>query len=134
MSISCARIGARVNPRAIPDDLGADTPPMAGSALLRRLAVGDLLDEIDDAAPKLGIGDAREGAGEGEALGRREEVRDVGGRSALGETVGTGHAGRAALKKEGHRDLEDFRNLLDPAGTDAIGAFLVFLNLLEGQA
>ena len=40
----------------------------AGSALLCRLAVGDLLDEIDDAAPKLGIGDAGEGAGEGQAL------------------------------------------------------------------
>jgi hypothetical protein len=32
-----------------------------------------------------------------------------------------------------HRRVENLRNRLQPAGADAIGALLVFLDLLEGQ-
>src|SRR5580704_713592 len=39
-----------------------------------------------------------------------------------------------ALKEECYRNLKDMRNLLQPAGADAVGAFFVLLYLLEGQA
>src|SRR3569832_2525736 len=45
--------------------------------LFRTLVGGDLLDQLDDAAPELGIADAREGAGQRQSLGRGEEIRDI---------------------------------------------------------
>ena len=42
--------------------------------------------------------------------------------------------GRRAVEEERDRDLQDVGNLLQPAGTDPIGALLVFLDLLERQA
>src|SRR4029077_1952686 len=47
--------------------------------------------------------------------------------------LGCRRAARSALEQERHRDLQHFRNLLDAAGTDAVGALLVFLDLLKGQ-
>src|ERR1700744_2654368 len=63
------------------------------------LARGDLLDQIDDAAPKLGIGDACESARQRQPFGGCEEIRDVGGRGPLAEPDAR-VAGRAALEQE----------------------------------
>src|SRR5215469_9637142 len=89
-----------------------------GSALLGRLARGDLLDQIDDAAAELGIADARERARQRQTFRGREEVGDVGRRGAFAETFGRSGAGRTSLEQEGDRDLEDFGYLLDTAGAD----------------
>ena len=41
---------------------------------------------------------------------------------------------RTALEEERHRDLQDMGDVLQPARADAVGAFLVFLHLLKGDA
>src|ERR1700730_14598747 len=104
------------------------------SALLGRLARGDLFDQIDDAATELGIGDARECARQRQTFRGREEIGDVGRRASFAETFGRSGAGRTSLEQEGDRDLEDLGDLLDAAGADPVGAFLVFLDLLKGEA
>src|SRR6185312_2419585 len=96
------------------------------SALLGRLACGDLLDQIDDAAAELGIADARERARQRQTFRSREEVGDVGRRGSFAETFGRSSAGWTSLEQEGDRDLEDLGDLLDAAGADPVGAFLVF--------
>src|SRR4051812_25933622 len=40
---------------------------------------------------------------------------------------------RRALEEERHRNLQDMRDVLQTARTDAVGALLVFLHLLEGD-
>ena len=47
----------------------------------------DLLDQIDDAAPKLGVGDARECAGQRQTFRGREEIGNVGRRRAFAEAI-----------------------------------------------
>ena len=44
--------------------------------------------------------------------------------------LGPAPAGRV-LEEEGHRHIEDAGDMLEPAGTDAVGAFFVLLDLLE---
>src|SRR4051812_11803660 len=46
-------------------------PKQSGSALVGSFARGDLFDHLDNAAPELGVGDARERAGQGQSLGGR---------------------------------------------------------------
>src|SRR5262245_37445148 len=75
-------------------------------SFLRGLARGDLLDQIDDTAPELRIGDAGEGARQRQSFRRREEIRNVGRRGLFTEAVGIRRACRTSIEKEGHRDLE----------------------------
>src|SRR6476660_1646028 len=106
-------------------------PKRSGSALVRSFARGDLFDHFDNAAPELGIGNARERARERQTLGSREEIRNVGRRGALAVAIGLcGGAARPSLEQERYRHLEYFGDLLNAAGSDSVGAFLVFLNLL----
>src|SRR6266566_8706028 len=109
-----------------------DMSPLAWG-LLGDLARGDMLDQIDNAAAELGVGDARKRAGQGQSFRGREKIGDVSGRGAFTKTFGPRVAARSALEQKRDRDLEDFRDLLDAAGADPIGTFLVFLNLLEGE-
>src|SRR4029450_6661807 len=41
---------------------------------------------------------------------------------------------RCTFEEERHRYLQNLRNVLQPAGTHAVGALLVFLHLLEREA
>ena len=49
----------------------------AMSALVGGFAGGNLLDQFDDTAAELRVGDAREGTGQGQALGRCEEIGNI---------------------------------------------------------
>src|SRR5271154_6875689 len=118
----------------MPDFGVSQTETTIASALVGAFARGDLLDHLDNAAPKLGVGDARECAGQRQGLGGRQEIRDVSRRGAFGETVGAGGAAGAALEQKRYRDLKYFGDLLNAAGPDPVGALFVFLNLLEGEA
>jgi len=51
------------------------------------LVVGDLLDQVDDAPSQLGIVDARERLGEGEAVRGGEKIGHIGGRGRLTDVV-----------------------------------------------
>src|SRR5882724_10276122 len=70
------------------------------SALVGTFARGDLLDQFDDTAAQLGIGDARKRARQRQALGSREKIRNVSRRGAFAETVGAGAAARAAVEQK----------------------------------
>src|SRR3974390_3465277 len=95
---------------------------------------GDLLHEIDDAAPKLWFVDARESLRERKPFRRGEEIRNISGRGrVLRRTARPRQVGRP-LEEELDRNLQDLRNLLQAAGTDAVGALLIFLDLLERKA
>src|SRR5450755_3739928 len=103
-------------------------------ALVGTFAHGDLLDQFDDAAPELGVGDACERAGQRQALGGRQKIGNVSRRGAFGEAFGTGGAAGPSLEQKRNRDLKDLGDLLDTAGADPVGTFFVFLNLLECEA
>src|SRR5436305_4810698 len=98
-----------------------------------QLARGDMLDQIDNAAAEFCIGDARKGASQRQSFRGREKVRDVCRRRAFAKPIDARDAARTALEQKRDRDLEDLGDLLDAAGADPVGAFLVFLNLLEGE-
>src|ERR1700730_10901955 len=103
------------------------------STLVGGFARGDLLDQFDDAAPELGIRDARERAGQRQTLRGRQKIGNVSRRGAFGEAFARG-AARSSLEQKRDRDLKDFGDLLDAACSDPVGALLVFLNLLECKA
>src|SRR5450759_5436114 len=109
-------------------------PPDESSTLVGTFARGDLFDQFDDAAPELGVGDARERTGQRQALGGRQKIGNVGRRSSFGEAPGVRGAAGASLEQKRYRHLKYFGDLLDAACTDPVGALLVFLNLLEGEA
>ena len=106
-----------------------------GGMIPRLLLARDLLDEVDDATAQLAVLDAHERLRQRQPVGGCEEVGDVGRRRCFAHAGEAGRARRArgALEEEGDRDLQDVRNLLQPAGADAVRAFLVFLYLLERQ-
>src|SRR5215210_868379 len=70
------------------------------SALLRCFARRDLLHQFDNTAPQFDIGDARERAGQCQALGGRQEIGNVGRRAALAETLAARRAARASLEQK----------------------------------
>jgi hypothetical protein len=102
-------------------------------ASLQRVARDDLFDQVDDGAAEFAVGDAREGADQRQSFGSREEIGDVSRRGRLADAFRVHRGAGDAFEQERHRDLKDFGNLLQAAGADAVGALLVFLDLLEGQ-
>jgi hypothetical protein len=103
---------------------------------LDRLTVlaGNLLNEIDDAAPKLGLVDPHESLCQQEPFGGGEEIRHVGRRGCFLHSVSrTVQVGRA-LEEERYWNLQNVGDLLQPARSDAVSALLVFLHLLEREA
>src|SRR5690606_861861 len=99
----------------------------------RSVVVGQGAHQFDDPAPHLGVADAGEGAVEQEALRARQEVDAIGRLAVLGEAL-LRRPPRRALEEVGDGNLEDRGDGLEAAGADAVGALLVFLDLLEGDA
>src|SRR6266852_213758 len=62
-------------------------PPMA-DLLPFRVSTGDLLEEIDDPAPQLGIRNPHKRLGQRQAVGGREKIGHVGGGRGLFEAFG----------------------------------------------
>src|SRR5436309_1367241 len=69
------------------------------------IVTGDLLDEIDNAAPKLGFLDAHESLGQGEPLGGGEEIRDIGGGGRFFHSIRRAVQVGRSFKEERHRHL-----------------------------
>src|SRR5579863_9751366 len=86
--------------------------------------------KVDDSPAHFWIADAQEGAIQLQALGRGEEVDDIGLRRLLGEAAAI-RLRRRAFEKVRRRDLERSGRLLQAAGADSIRALFVFLDLLE---
>jgi hypothetical protein len=76
------------------------------SALVGGFARGDLVDQLDDAAPQPGIGNARERSRQRQTLGTCQEIGNVGRRGPSGEAVGAGDAARSSLEQKRNRYLE----------------------------
>src|SRR4029077_20561433 len=108
----------------------------SGNGASALAAACDLLDEVDDAPPQLGIVDTHECLGERQAVGCSEKIGHVSGCRRLAHALRPRHAGnnRRAIEEERHRYLENVRNLLQPAGANAVGALFVLLHLLKSQA
>src|ERR1700754_5169092 len=111
---------------------GAAQAKTVSAAVGLFVAAADQFDHVDDGAAQLDVGDEREGADQRKSVGGREEIGDVSRRGRFVKTIRVGSAGRA-LEQERYRDLKDFGDLVDAAGADAVGAFLIFLDLLECQ-
>src|SRR5689334_17189970 len=75
-------------------DLASRTSERQSLALLGRLARGDLLDQIDDAAPELGVGYLGEGASQRKSFRRGKKVRHIGRRAAVTVTFRRRRAAR----------------------------------------
>src|SRR6516165_11693301 len=103
---------------------------------LDRLTVlaGNLFNEIDDAAPKLGFVDPHESLCQQEPFGGGEEIRHVGRRGCVFDSVGRLVQVGRTLEEERYWNLQNVGDLLQPARSDAVSALLVFLHLLEGDA
>ena len=93
----------------------------------------NLFDQIDDAPAQFAALDFHERLGQRQAIGSGEKVRHIGRRRRFPHAGMARHI-RRAFEEERHRYLQDIGDLLQPAGADTVGALLVFLNLLEGQA
>src|ERR1700683_3358723 len=107
-----------------------------GGSLSVLLARRNLLDEVHDAPPQLGVADFRERLGQRQAVRGGEKVGDVGRGRCFSHTFRARPTWdiRRAIKKERYRHLQYYRDLLESARTDAIGAFFVLLNLLKCKA
>lgn len=100
----------------------------------RSLALpGDGLHHTNDRAAKAGVLNTHKGFHQSQPVGRRQKIGDIGGRRRIPERLSTFRQLRPSFEEEMHRRVEDLGYRLQPAGADAIGALLVFLNLLEGQ-
>src|SRR5260370_21364498 len=115
----------------LPSFRTAVLPTIESSSAL--VATGNLLDEIDNPPPQFRIFNPHECFGESQAVGGRQEVGDVSPRGCLGQPFVTPHHLRTTrtFEEKRYTDLKNMRNLLQAAGTDAIGALLVLLNLLK---
>src|SRR5258708_18276525 len=100
----------------------------------RRLAgiLGEGGDEVKNPAADLGIADKRERPVQLQPFRRREKVDDVGTRFRLSEAGRRRFAQRGVFKEKRRRDVQYAREVLQPAGADAVGALFGFLKLLEG--
>src|SRR6266852_2081193 len=101
--------------------------------LLDRLsrAIAELGDEPQDIGLKMGIADTVIAADQRHDLAPVEGL--VARRDVLGEVL-RHHPIGIALEEEGGRDVEDLRDVVEPAGRDANIARLVFLHGLERHA
>src|SRR6185437_9162585 len=100
--------------------------------------------ELEDAAAQLRVGDAEISAHQFKSFTPHDRLVTVKHSGGFAQTLGRlgrpiGVDLRAVgniqiFEKERHRDIEHLRQLVQPAGTDAVGAALVFLYLLEGEA
>ncbi|CUX09649.1 hypothetical protein AGR7B_Cc10313 [Agrobacterium deltaense RV3] len=105
---------------------------------LRLLGVtfgGERLDEIDETAANLRVGDLHEGAVQLQTFSRGQKVDHIVGARRLR------HAGCAAsliagciFEKKGNGHIKDRGNILEAAGANAVRAFFILLDLLKGNS
>jgi hypothetical protein len=95
----------------------------------------DLLDQRNDRAPNLRAFDSSVCLYQCHPIGRREKSTQVTRyRIATFCEFREVKLARRTLKEKRHRYLKDVRQSVKAAGADAVGALLVFLDLLECQA
>jgi hypothetical protein len=115
-------------PRSLALSLCAAGQDGVGSRVLRC----DLLDKPNNRATQFRVFDEHEGLHQRQAIRRGEKIGHVGGGdSRLASRVPKARRGRPTLEEERNRHLKDLGDMLQAAGADAVGALLVFLNLLE---
>src|SRR5262249_35111685 len=108
----------------------------AGSAR-RGAGVGDGFGEVEEAAAELLVGNAVIGAHELQCFAPHHGIGSA-RRRVRSARRGAASASRAFrpefVEEERDRDIKDAAQLKEPAGADPIGAALVFLHLLKGEA
>jgi hypothetical protein len=107
------------------------TQGLVVSCVLRR----DLLDKPNNRATQFRVFDEHESLHRRQAVRRGEKIGHVGGGdSGLPSREPEARRGRPSLEEERNRHLKDLGNMPQAAGADAIGALLVFPDLLKCQA
>src|SRR3954453_14388420 len=120
-AISCATGGARRRCK-----------PHCGSV---EIVLGERFYQVNDPAAHLDVGDLDKGPVELKSFGTAAELDSESHRTILGKAaVGCQFLAWRILEKEGDGDAEYGGNRLQAAGTDAIGALFIFLDLLERDA
>lgn len=107
----------------------------AGRRLARRPRACQCLGELKYFLAYTRIGDTVIGAHELERLPLGHRIK-IESRALLGEVTARGPLGRLdrhVVEKEGYRHIEHTAQLKETARANAIGASLVFLDLLEGE-
>ena len=93
-----------------------------------------MLHQLDDATAQRGIFYVRKCSDELETVGRRCKCGDKFGRRRVRNPGWFAPIDRSLFEKEGYRYLQDTCDMLKPARANAIGPFLIFLNLLERKS
>ena len=126
--------GNRIHQQQISrDDRWANLCRGAMFTLASIVLVGDLLDEIDNAAAQLFVLDACERLDQRKPIRSGDEFGDIVRRRSFTHAAAAAVKMRRALEEKRCRHLQDIGDLLQPAGADAVGALLVLLHLLESQ-
>src|SRR5690242_7431684 len=99
-----------------------------------QIVAREFLDKLDDASPHPPVLYPHERLGERAPVARGEEFVHIGRRCSFSISLELPSVLWSAFEKEGHRDLQDMRDVLQAARPHAVGALLVFLNLLGGHA
>jgi hypothetical protein len=103
-------------------------PWYAGSIVFRR----DLLNKPDYSAPHFRVRDAHERLYQSQAIRRGEEIIHV--QVRVGNLCNPSRLTRHSVEEERNRHSKDLGYVLQPAGANAVGSLLIFLNLLERQS
>jgi hypothetical protein len=90
-------------------------------------------DEAHDGVPDIRVFEAQERAGQRVPFGFHQKISDM-IRRRFGVFLRSNARRWQALEEERYRDTQHGRELVKPPGADAIGPFLVFLDLLERDA
>jgi hypothetical protein len=101
---------------------------VAGSIVFRR----DLLNKPDNSAAQFRVWDTDERLYQSQAIGGGEEIIHV--QVRVSNLHSPSRPARHSVEEERNRHLKDLGYVLQPAGANAVGSLLIFLNLLERQS
>jgi hypothetical protein len=93
---------------------------------------GEPYNKIDNAAPQFDVSNFGKCSCQGLSISGTEKVEKCAGASIAARAGRLPASGRT-FEKVGSWDLEDFSDLVEPAGADPVHALFIFLNLLEGE-
>jgi hypothetical protein len=92
----------------------------------------DLLNKLDNSAAQFRVWDLHESLYQSQAVRRGEEIIHV--QVRVGNLYSPSRLTRHSVEEERNRHLKDLGYVLQPAGANAVGSLLIFLNLLERQS
>ena len=106
--------------------------PTRGVPLASIVFWRDLLNKPNNSAAQFRVWDVHERLYQSQAVRRGEEIIHV--RIGVRNLHRRSRLARRSVEEKWNRHLKDLRDLLQPAGANAVGSLLIFLNLLKRQS